>query len=135
MSNRAITKALENKLKAIAPALPIAYNNVNFATPNGPYQSAYVLFARPDTTGFGSGPYLQSGYMQVGLHYPTGGGAGEAQARGDLIRASFFRGLSLAADGITTVIEETPEVSGGAIEGDRFVVKVLIRFYAQIEGV
>lgn len=70
--------------------------------------------------------------MQVNLMFPTGGGPGAAEQRGKLLQLAFHRGLSLAADGITTVIDETPEVTGGAVEDDRFVVKVFIRFYAYI---
>lgn len=133
MSNSAIRKALETKLNSILPKLPIAFENVNFAVPSGPYQRAFVLFARPQTRGFGNAPYVQRGYMQVNLMFPTGEGPRAAEERGKLLQLAFFRGLSLAADGITTVIDETPEVTGGAVEDDRFVVKVFIRFYADIQ--
>lgn len=135
MSNSAIRKALEAKLATVLPAMPIAYENFNFAPTDGvPYAISNILFARPVTTGYGNAPYVQRGYMQVSLQYPTGKGAGQAEARGELLRSTFYRGLSLAANGVTTVIDETPEVTGGAIEGDSYVVKVLIRFYADIQN-
>lgn len=135
MSKTAIRKALEAKLETILPKLVTVFENSNQSVPaNTPYQIANLFFARPLTTGYGNAPYIQRGYLQISLMYPLGQGPGPAQARGDLLELAFFRGLSLAANGVTTVIEETPEVSGGEVEGDRFVVKVFVRFYSDIQN-
>jgi len=128
-----IRAALETKLNSINPPIETVWENFNYDPElETPYQEPTLLFTRPDNLGFGDGPYLQRGYMQVSLRYPLGNGSGDATERARLLRDTFFRGLSLAKDGVTTVIEETPEVPAGAIEGDRFVINVRIRFYASI---
>ncbi len=134
MSNVAIRKALEVKLKSITPDFPTAWENVSFAPEEWPYQEVNVLFATPDNPTMGDGYYRQRGFLQVTLKYIKNEGPGDIDARAKLLRDSFFRGLSLVADGVTTIIEWTPEIGPGAIEGDRFVVIVKVRFYADIMG-
>lgn len=133
MSAKAIKKALETAMKNLG-GLPIAWANVNFAPPEGAYQEVDILFAEPENPSMGDDFHRQSGYMQVKLQYPLNVGAGDAITRAQLLRDTFKRGLSLVADGVTTVIERTPEIAPGAKEGDRYVVNVRIRFYANITG-
>lgn len=134
MSNAAIRKALENRVKTLPGDLPISWENVNFEPANdGAFVSTFLLFAEPQDLGFKDSPYIQRGYLQLGFHYPTNAGPGAAQAQAEVARAHFARGLSLKADGITTVIDRTPEITGGAVEDSRFVIRARIRFYAHID--
>lgn len=134
MNNAAIAKALEVRLNALQPPLATSWENVNFKPESGvPYQVANVLFAEPENPTFGDDFYRQRGYLQVQLRYPSNTGKAAAFQRAGLIQGWFKRGLSLEADGITTIVEKTPEVTNGTNDGDRFVVNVRIRFYANIQ--
>ena len=133
MSNIEIRKALETQLIALDSSIATAWENVDFTPVNNqPFQIVHFLYTQPGDAGFKNGPYLQQGYMQVTLQYPTNQGSGAAQAKAEMLRASFFRGLSLSANGITTVIAQTPEILAAIVENDRYSVKVRIRFYAYI---
>jgi hypothetical protein len=133
MSNIEIRKALETQLIALDNSIATAWENVDFSPANNePFQIVHFLYTQPGDVGFKNGPYLQQGYMQVSLQYPTNQGSGAAQAKAEMLRAGFFRGLSLSANGITTVIAQTPEILAAIVENDRYSVKVRIRFYAYI---
>jgi hypothetical protein len=132
MSNNKIRKALERALKAFDPDFPTAWENVNFEPEEWPYQSVAILFAEPENPTMGDDFYRQRGFMQVKLYYPLNVGPGTVEARAELLRTAFKRGLSLEADGVITVIDRTPEIAPGANEADRYVVLVRIRFYANI---
>lgn len=134
MSKVAITKALETRLEALDNAFPTQWENSGYKPIQGvAYQAAYLLFARPENPTFGDDFHRQRGYLQVDLRYPSNAGKAAALLKADQLEKWFPRGLSLERDGITTVIDETPEISGGSNEGDRFVIKAIIRFYANIQ--
>lgn len=134
MSNAAIRRALETRLGTVNPALATAWENVDFDPPGAdtPYQIANTMFAAPENPTMGQRHYRQRGIFQISLQYPTNEGPGAAQTRAELLRNTFFRGLSIAADGVTTIVDRTPEVATGAVEGDRYVINIRIRFYADI---
>lgn len=133
VNNLAISKALEVRLAALNPALPTDWENTNYTPETGvAYQAATVLFAEPENPTFGDDFYRQRGYLQVQLRYPANTGKAAAFQRAGLLQSWFKRGLSLEADGITTIVEKTPEVTNGTNDGDRYVVNVRIRFYANI---
>jgi hypothetical protein len=133
MSNKAIKAAFETKLSSLQPPLPTAFENTNYKPVDGqPYQECWLLFAAPENPTFGDNFYRQRGYMQVDLRYPTNQGGGPAGDRAEFIRDSFPRGLSLIAAGVTSVVENTPEISNGVVEGDRYVIRVRVRFYANV---
>jgi len=133
MSNIAIRQVLETKLATIEPKLPTAWPNTEFSAPEGqPYQEAYLLWAKPENPTMGDNHYRQRGVFQITLRYPQGIGAADADLRGELLRSEYHRGLSLTRNGVKTVIDETPEVSEGRNVGERYVVIVRIRFYADV---
>lgn len=135
MSQIAITKALELRLDAMTPAIQTAWENVEF-TPSGgvEYQVVTTLFAEPENPVFGNTFNRQKGFLQVQLRYPLNTGSNAALTRAEAIKNWFPRGLSLANSGVTTIIEKTPEVSKAGVDGDRYVVNVRIRFFANLEG-
>lgn len=130
MSVPAIRKALETALAAITPALPTAWEGVNFTPTAGvAYQQATTLFAQPENDEM-SARYRQGGFMQVSLFYPTGTGPALIEARAKLIRDAFWRGRTVTADGVNTTIEYTPEISSAPIDGENIVRVVRIRFFS-----
>lgn len=135
MSQAKIKAALELHLKSLPGNVETAFENVTFEPDSKkPYQVANVLFAQPENPSFGDGFYRERGFMQVSVRYPVGEGAGPALKRAELIRAAFGRGLSLEREGVTTHIDRTPEIGSGSTEGNRYILNVRIRFYANIFG-
>ena len=130
MSAVLIRSALETALAAMSPAIGTAWENMPFTPENGTaYQRAHVLFGEPDNPEMGT--FTQDrGFMQVSLCYPLDTGPATATARAELIRATFKRGSAFTASGVVTTIEKTPEIAPGMIEGDRYVLPVRVRFYA-----
>lgn len=133
MGKAAIRKAFEVKLNAFDADFATAWENSNTSfDENKPYQQVALMLAQPDNPTMGDNFYRQGGYFQIDLKYPQNVGPADADARADLLRATFHRGLSMTHDGITTVVEKTPEIGAGSYEGDRYVVKVFVRFFANI---
>lgn len=127
-----IRAALETALNAMSPALATAWENMAYTPVAGTaYQQVHILFAAPDNLEFGS-HHREVGYMQVKLMYPLQVGTATIAARAELIRTTFYRGASFTSSGVTVVIEKTPEVSPGSVEGDRWAVPVKVRFFANI---
>lgn len=133
MSQVAIRTALEAALQAMTPVIVTAWENVSFTPPSGttPYQEAHVMFATPDNAVYGSA-FQELGIFQVRLSYPLNQGPKPASVRAELLRTTFARGKSFTSDGITTIINRTPEVMPAMAEGGRYSVVVKIRFYANI---
>lgn len=135
MSNKFIRKALEKRLAALPNVPTIVFENTNFVPVNNvAYIATNMMFSEPDDLGFMDSPYNQLGYMQVTLFYPTNKGPGAAETLAEGIRIWFARGSSFTTDGISVIIEKTPEVSGGSIEENAYVVRVYVRFRAMFSS-
>ena len=148
MSLAFVRIALESTLNAMTPTLSTAWENVPFTPVTGtPYQAAYLMPATPANPTMGDGYYREQGIFQVSLMYPLQAGPKTAADRAELIRAAFKRGTSITIDGIdnwydyffspfggitTTIVERTPEIGQGRVDGDRWHVPVKIRWYAGI---
>ncbi len=133
MSQVKIIAALSAALNSITPALVTALNNVAYVPPavSVPYQAAWVLFARPDNREYGPN-YREIGFMQIDLMYPLAMGDGAARVRGQLIRETFYNGVSFESDGVAVTIAGTPEIGAGMADGSRWKVIVKIPFFANI---
>ena len=133
MSISSVRIALESKLNAMTPSLSTAYENVPFTPVTGTaYQMAFLLPATPANPTMGDGYYREQGIFQVTLMYPLQAGPKTAADRAELIRAAFKRGTSMTSGGITTIVERTPEIGQGRVDGDRWALPVKIRWYAGI---
>jgi hypothetical protein len=133
MSISSVRIALESKLNAMTPSLSTAYENVPFTPVTGtPYQMVFLLPATPANPTMGDGYYREQGIFQVTLMYPLQAGPKTAADRAELIRAAFKRGTSMTSGGITTIVERTPEIGQGRVDGDRWALPVKIRWYAGI---
>lgn len=132
MSVVAIRAALESALNSMSPSVSTAWENVAFTPVAGtPYQIVNVLFAEPDNREYGS-RHQERGYMQIRLMYPQAVGTATVAARAELIRTTFYRGASFTNGGQTVIIEKTPEIAPGAVEGDRYAVICKVRFWANV---
>jgi len=130
MSDPRIRQALEAHLAVLVPDLPTAYQNVDFAPPEGPYQEAFMIPGKSETVGLGQRTAINRGIFQVNLCYATGSGAGEVEARGKLIAEHFAPSSTvLNAGGVTVRIVGKPAI-GAPVPGrpGRYVVPVSIRY-------
>lgn len=135
--NSRIRQLMETHLKGLAPDFPTAWDNVNFKPPDGPFQVVNFLFAEPDDRGFRDSPYTQRGIMTVTLAYPTNQGSGIVEAKANDVRNRFVRGTSLPIidDGqFKVIIDRTPEITGGAVEEERYIIRVRVRFFAHVDN-
>lgn len=130
MSLVLVRSALEVALAAMSPALSTAYENAPFSPAIGtPYQRVFLLAAEPANPEMGR-KVTEQGILQVSLAYPLEAGPAAATARAELIRATFYRGATFTASGVSVTIERTPEIAPGRVEEDRWVVPVRIRFFS-----
>jgi len=138
MSISSVRTALETKLNAMSPALLTAWPNVRFPpenvtlTPSTPYQAAYLMPATPDNPTMGDGFYREQGILQISLFYPLQAGPQTAEVRADLIRATFSRGTAMTSGSVKVIVNRTPEIGQGRVDGDRWHVPVKIVWQAGI---
>jgi len=132
MSRPQIRIALEQRLNQMSPAIDTAWENKTFKPRSDqPYQRVHLLPATPE------GPEMSSfvreiGLFQITLMYPGDGGPGEAEARAELIRLHFPKGLGLTVGGITTTISGSMQKLRGDNDGDRWALPVRIPYFANI---
>jgi len=132
MSIVSVRAALQTKLNGMA-ALATAWENVPYTPVAGtPYQAAYVLAAEPDNPTLGDGFYREQGIFQVSLFYPLQAGTATAEARAQLIRTTFKRGTSMTSGSVTVIVDKTPEIGQGRVDGDRWHIPVKIRWSAGV---
>lgn len=132
MSVVKIRAALSTALNGMSPALATVWENGAFkSTPGTAYQAVNMLYGTPVNDEMSS-RHQEIGYMQVKLMYPVQAGINAAETRAELIRTTFKRGYTFTYSGITVLITDTPEISPGSVEGDRYALPVKIKFAAQI---
>lgn len=122
--------ALETRLAAITSPLATQWENSAYSPIGGtPYQQVNLLLATPDNIETGR-YYQQSGFMQISLRYPLNTGPGACMTRAQALRDWFYRGLSLAANGLTVTIDRTASILPAQIDGDRYTAIVRASFVA-----
>jgi len=133
MSSLKIRQALETAVNSMLPALATAWENVPYTPVVGtPYQKAYILFAEPENNEIASPRYRELGYLQLTLMYPLNVGTKDAQTRAELIRTAFPKGSTFAKSDVTVMVEKTPEIGTGQVDGDRWAIPVKIRFFSNV---
>ena len=133
MSIVSVRAALQSKLNGMAGGVQVAWENVGYTPAVGtPYQAAYVMTAEPGNLTLGDGFYREPGIFQVSLFYPLQAGTAAAEARAQLIRTTFKRGTSMVSGTVTVLVDKTPEIGQGRVDGDRWHIPVKIRWSAGV---
>lgn len=133
MSAVSIRAALEVALAAMSPALATQWENTPYSPADGTaYQRVYLLLAQPASLEMAQRIHREQGFMQVSLCYPLGAGPSAAATRAELIRSTFYAGRSFSSGGNTVTVDGTPEIAPAAIEDDRYIVPVRVRFYSHV---
>jgi Bacteriophage related domain of unknown function len=130
MSEALVRTALQTQLAtvaAVAPALPVALENVNFVppAPSSPYMVAYVLWATPENREMGRGHFLL-GLFQVNCVYPLGGGTAPAVTRALLVKAAFPKGATFTSGGVNAQVTGIPAIGNGSSDGVMWSLPVKI---------
>ncbi len=132
MSIISVRAALEAKLNAMTPALATAWENVPYTPVSGTaYQAAYVLPVTENPT-MGDDHHRLAGIFQVNLFYPLQTGTLTAATRAELIKTTFKRGTTMVSGSVSVIVERTPDIGQGRVDGDRFMIPVKIRWYADV---
>lgn len=131
----AIAKSFENRLQLIDATMKTAYENVAFTMPDDetPFQIVVWTFAT-ENPAMGDGMFRIVAEAEVTLAYPGDTGKAAAFARAGQIRAVFKRGLPLTAEGVTSIVQRTPEIKKAWPKDGRYFLPVSIRLFANIGG-
>ncbi len=133
MSIIQIRSALENHLATMSGSIATAYENARYEPVAGtPFQKVNLLPALVDNPSIGAALYRELGIFQVSLYYPVNAGATDCATMAENIRTRFARGTTITKDSVTVMIDSTPSISSGMIDGDRWVVAVSINYTADI---
>lgn len=128
-----ITKAFQKRLKDLDSSFPTAYENVEFKpVKDQPYQRVRLVPFPPENPTLGDNFYREQGQFQVFLAYPAGTGINAALTKAAQIKDYFSRGTTLQYAGTEVIIKYTPQISDGTIVADRYVVPIIIEYFANI---
>ncbi len=133
MSIVKIRAALETHLAGMAGVLTTSYENAQFLPVSGtPFQKVNLLPAPTENPSIGAELHRELGVFQVSLYYPLNAGATACATMAENIRTRFARGTTITQDSVTVMIDSTPSISSGVVDGDRWFVAVSIDYSADI---
>jgi hypothetical protein len=126
-------KATERLLLSITPSVPTGFEGVDFDPPvNALYQRCQFRIDPPTDPVFPAGYHRENMQMQVFIAGIKGQGTGEVIARAELLRQTFYKGLTLI-EGTTRIhILETAQIGSVFTAQDRVVLPVLISLIAEV---
>lgn len=128
-----ISKAFNTRLKALDTNFPTAYENDKFKPTKGvAYQRIKLAPSPVSNPTLGDQFYREEGQFQIFLCYPIDTGTGEVMQKAHAIRADFSRGTTLVYGGTEVIVKRTPQISQGFTSVDRYVVPVIIEYFANI---
>ncbi|NUB24712.1 phage tail terminator-like protein [Azospirillum brasilense] len=108
---------------AIRPGIPIAFENMKFSTPTGPYLRLTIVGASSEQVTMGESKLFESrGFVQVDVHVTTGTGTGLARTIADEI-CGIFRGRAVGS-----ALFRAPYAKPYGADGDHYRVIVTAPF-------
>lgn len=130
-----IAVAFNKALKAVDPAMETAYENVQF-TPkkNTPYQRVRLLPRKPQNPTLGDKFHREIGQFQIFLCYEQGTGIENAYKKAHDIREAFSRGTTLTEGNTKVIIKDTPQIGAAIPTTGRYVLPVLIEYFANVSN-
>ncbi|WP_255211702.1 phage tail terminator-like protein [Pseudescherichia vulneris] len=107
-----ITGLLESRVAVIAASLglPIAWPNIAFDPPDGPYARVYVLPAQTVGQDLEGQIRTYQGILQVNIIVPAGSGVTQTRELAQSIADAFPEGLPLVEGDLTVYINGPPQV-------------------------
>lgn len=128
-----IQRAFEKELLTISSDLDTSYPNDKYEPKqNTPYQKVQLVPSDVENPTLGDTYYREVGEFQIFLCYPIREGTMKALTKAHLIRDTFNRGKTLIESGTEVIINRTPKIMQGIVANDRYVVPVIIQYFAGI---
>ncbi|WP_166648499.1 DUF4128 domain-containing protein [Phyllobacterium brassicacearum] len=117
----------------LSPALPVAYPDIAFTPPAGPYLRVYFIPNGTERLFIGNGePNLHQGILQVTVVFPAGKGAVKPNDVAGAIANHFGEGTKLAITGGFVRIDKRPSIAPAMQDTDRIQIPVSINWIAYI---
>lgn len=133
MSYEVIRKLLEQRLNTITPALDTVFENTPYTPTKGvAWQAVHVLPAPTQNPTLGDQHHREVGEFQVSLNYPPNAGSQAANARAQLIRETFPRGLSMAVGTLRLLIDQTPYLLRAQQSPNWYFLAVAVPYTAEV---
>lgn len=132
MSNRLIRQLYEQRLAtwAAAKPIPVAWDNVKFTPPAGPYIRASLLPADTTSIDLAGEHRGYLGLFQLSVHVPLGSGAGAAEALADELAALFPMMLRLDSGAFWVQVTSPPSSYPGLTGDTHYMVPVRFKYRA-----
>jgi|APGre2960657404_1045060.scaffolds.fasta_scaffold00061_10 hypothetical protein len=129
-----IRRAFEKAVTALSPEIDTFYENAPSVKPTQKkaYQKLQLIPFRTENPTIGDNYYREVGEFQVFLSYPSREGTDKALEKAQEIKDYFFRGNTLLENETEIIIERTPFVDRGVVIDDRYVVPVIIQYFASV---
>lgn len=128
-----IRKAFEKAVTLLSPEIDTFYENSPAKpTQKKAYQKVQLVPFRPENPTFGDSYHREVGEFQIFLAYPAREGTGAALQKAQTIKDTFFRGSTLVEGDTEIIIGRTPFVDKGLIIEDRYVVPIIIEYFASV---
>jgi hypothetical protein len=132
MSDTLIAQAFESTLKTWAdaqtPAIPVAWENVEFNPPAGRYAYAHLIPNEAKHLYFDGSGRARQGIFQVMFYMPNGTGAGAVRSLVDSLDAAFS--ITITAGGLRIWLTSPFSAAPALPHPDRFVVPVSATYRA-----
>ena len=127
-----IKRAAERLLLTITPAIPTAFEGVDFDPPPGMYQRCQFRIDDPTDPTFPAGYHRENIEFQVFISGLKGEGTADVLTRADLIRQTFYKSLTMTEGSTRIYILRTPKIGSAIPIQDRLIVPVLISLSAEV---
>lgn len=128
-----IRKAFEKSLTALNSDIDSAYENVKYEPKsNVPYQRLQLSPRPVVNPTIGDNYYREVGEFQVFLCYPTHIGTSAVLTKAHAIRNNYFRGFTLVEGDTEIIVSDTPRIDGAIVTQDRYIVPVIISYFASV---
>jgi hypothetical protein len=117
----------------LTPALPVAYPDIAFTPPAGPYLRVYFIPNGTERLFIGNGePNRHQGILQVTVVFPSGQGAIRPNDVAGAVANHFGEGTQLPITGGVVRIDKRPSISPAMQDTDRIQIPVSINWIAFI---
>lgn len=134
MSQDRIRTALETVLStwaaAQSPAIPVAWENVEFTQPEGRYLRAFLLPAQTISADIGRANRRYAGVFQVSVVMPLGDGPVPAEVIVASLAALFPPATPIVQSGLTVWIKDPLSPSPAITERDRYRIPCSLSYLA-----
>lgn len=135
MTTARIRAAFEAKVKtwaaAQSPALPVAWTNVEFTPPAGPYCRAFLIPARTASRDLGGMNRSYAGVFQISLYLPIGEGPARAEALAASLETAFPVEDPLIAGQLYVFLSSPMSAAAPVDDPGRYVVPISCTYRAE----